>query len=165
MIIFVTVGTQHPFDRLIKSVDFWAENNRYTNVFAQTGRSKYRAQFVDTFDFIPPDEFHNRFQAADFIIGHAGMGTIITAMEYGKPLLMMPRDTSRGEHTTNHQMDTVRHFALSQYNIDIAYSGTELIRKIDMLVKKPRGKLTPFTRTPSLALIEAIQNFIENCEK
>ena len=38
-----------------------------------------------------PEEYQRRFAEADLIVGHAGMGTIIAALELGKPLLMLPR--------------------------------------------------------------------------
>ena len=37
MKIFATVGTQLPFDRLIRGLDSWAECNPEVEVFAQIG--------------------------------------------------------------------------------------------------------------------------------
>jgi UDP-N-acetylglucosamine transferase subunit ALG13 len=34
------------------------------------------------------------------------MGTILTALELGKPLILMPRRSDLGEHRNDHQRDT-----------------------------------------------------------
>jgi len=38
------------------------------------------------------------------------MGSIVTAMEFGKPIVIMPRDHERGEHRNGHQMATAQRF-------------------------------------------------------
>ena len=40
--IFATVGTQLPFDRLIVALDQWAASSPDVEVFAQIGRGEYR---------------------------------------------------------------------------------------------------------------------------
>ncbi len=50
-------------------------------------------------------------QAATAIVAHAGMGTILTALEMGKPLLVMPRRAALGEHRNDHQLATASRFA------------------------------------------------------
>jgi hypothetical protein len=44
--IFVTVGTQGQFDRLIRTVDEWADARGRTDLFAQTGPAVYRSHRV-----------------------------------------------------------------------------------------------------------------------
>ena len=46
--------------------------------------------------------------AAELVVAHAGMGSVITAGEHGKPIVLLPRLGSRGEHTNDHQVDTAR---------------------------------------------------------
>ncbi len=158
--IFVTVGEQLPFDRLLKTVDIWAYENNIAEVFAQTGKSKYQPDYIEYIDFLSPADFSDRFRTADHIIGHAGMGTIITAMEYGKPLLVMPRDAALGEHRNNHQLDTVKRFASSQL-FDVVYNGEELAEKMTTLLQESERKITKRdTCCTSSLLIETIRNFI-----
>jgi UDP-N-acetylglucosamine transferase subunit ALG13 len=47
---------------------------------------------------------------ADAIVAHAGMGTILNALQLGKPLLVMPRRAALGEHRNEHQSATARRF-------------------------------------------------------
>jgi len=42
------------------------------------------------------------------ILAHAGMGTILTAVDLGKPILVMPRRADQGEHRNDHQLATAR---------------------------------------------------------
>ncbi|MCI5118110.1 MAG: hypothetical protein D3913_09140 [Candidatus Electrothrix sp. LOE1_4_5] len=158
--IFVTVGTQLPFDRLIRAVDLWAGKTRTIDVFAQTGKGKYQPDNIEYKNFLSPSEFETQMRAARCVVSHAGMGTIITAMEYAKPLLVMPRDATLGEHRNNHQMDTAKRFA-SRQHFEVAYNEKELGRKISVILQKSGGKAYKGVPcSPSSTLIEAIRNFI-----
>lgn len=103
--IFVTVGTQLPFDRLIKALDQYF-NKKSESVFAQTGYSRYQARNIKTQPFLSPTKTEEMFKQADFIIAHAGMGSILTALKYRKNIIVIPRKASLGEHRNEHQLAT-----------------------------------------------------------
>jgi UDP-N-acetylglucosamine transferase subunit ALG13 len=105
--IFLTVGTQLPFDRLVKQVDWWAGVHP-CKVFAQIGNSTVKPRNIEWRDFLDIEEANERIRSADLLITHAGMGTILTRLEAGKPLIVMPRIASLGEHRNDHQLATVR---------------------------------------------------------
>ena len=42
----------------------------------------------------------------ELVVAHAGMGTVITAGEHGKPIVLLPRRAPLGEHNNDHQADT-----------------------------------------------------------
>ena len=109
--IFVTVGTQGQFDRLIRTVDEWAGLRGRTDVFAQTGPSDYRPEHIRSKPFIDPTEFRKHVESASLVIAHAGMGSIITALEFGKHIIVMPRRADLGEHRNDHQVATAKRFA------------------------------------------------------
>lgn len=109
--IFVTVGTQLPFDRLISAIDAWAGADKDREVFAQIGPSRLRPRNIQSAEFVSPHECTARMLAASVVVAHAGMGTILTALEMGKPLLVMPRRAALGEHRNDHQLATARRFA------------------------------------------------------
>ena len=108
--ILLSVGTQLPFDRLVRAVDEWAETTGHTDVVAQVGPSTYLPRVLNAFPFLGPDAFRELQSAATIMISHAGMGSILTAMEYGKPIIVMPRDHARGEHRNGHQLATAERF-------------------------------------------------------
>jgi UDP-N-acetylglucosamine transferase subunit ALG13 len=112
-VIFVTVGTQVAFDRLITAVDEWAGAAVGREVFAQIGPTRLRPRHIEYAPFVSPQECTERMLAAKAIVAHAGMGTILTALEMGKPLLVMPRRAALGEHRNDHQLATAHRFAVS----------------------------------------------------
>ena len=71
--IFVTVGTDLPFNRLVRTVDAWASENMRTDVFAQIGRTDWVPPYLPHAAFLTPPEFHKQFSQASIIIAHAGM--------------------------------------------------------------------------------------------
>lgn len=109
--IFVTVGTELPFDRLVRPIDEWAAANHRDDVFAQIGPSNWRPKHIDWAKFLDASECRRRIAQARVVIAHAGMGTILIARELGKPILVMPRRADLNEHRTDHQMGTVRELA------------------------------------------------------
>jgi UDP-N-acetylglucosamine transferase subunit ALG13 len=109
-LIFVTVGTQFSFDRLIMAVDAWAERNRSENVVGQIGHGRYKPSYIDAYPFIVPAEFQRYQNEARLLISHAGMGAILNALEGAKPLIVMPRKVDLGEHRNDHQLATARRF-------------------------------------------------------
>ena len=130
--IFVTVGTQLSFDRLIAAVDAWAGAAPGRAVFAQTGPSRLSPRHIEHARFISPQECRERMMAADAIVAHAGMGTILSALEFGKPLLVMPRRAALGEHRNDHQLATAHRFA-ELGRIKVAFDETELPLRLDEL--------------------------------
>lgn len=104
--IFVTVGTQLSFDRLIKAIEKWAIEQNYSDCVFQVGEQGYRPKIGKVFDFISGKEADEYFNNADVVIGHAGMGTILSCLSEGKPLVVMPRLYSLNEHRNDHQLAT-----------------------------------------------------------
>ena len=104
--IFATVGTQLPFDRLILGLDQWAASNPDVEVFAQIGDRGRQPEHIDWAREIDPQEFRERLHECDTVVAHAGMGTIISAIELGKRVIVMPRRASLAEHRNDHQLAT-----------------------------------------------------------
>ena len=105
--IFLTLGTQLPFDRLVREVD--AVAGRIDEpIFGQIGRSQFAPVNFPFVAELSPHEFQQRIRAARVIIGHAGVGTILAARRENKPLLMMARLSANAEHRNDHQVATAR---------------------------------------------------------
>lgn len=109
--IYLTVGTQLPFDRLVELVDRFCATRPELEVFGQIGNGRYRPRHFDHTPLVSPSESRAHFQRADMVIAHVGIGSIFTALELGKPILMMPRLARHGEHRDDHQEQTLRHFS------------------------------------------------------
>jgi UDP-N-acetylglucosamine transferase subunit ALG13 len=130
--IFVTVGSDTPFDRLVKAVDRWAFGNGRRDVYAQIGKNSWKPQFVAYTEMLGPSDFKRHVMAAKVIVAHAGMGTILSALQFQKPLLVMPRRGPKGETRNDHQYDTA--LKLSGIDgIDVALDECELIQKLETI--------------------------------
>ena len=110
--VFVTVGAQMAFDRLVHAVDRWAATTeREVEVFAQIGPSDDPPTHVPHVASMGPADFAERMAWADVVVSHAGMGTIISALVDGTPLVLLPRLGARQETRNDHQVATVARFA------------------------------------------------------
>ena len=139
--IFLTVGTQFPFDRLVKAVDDLFDRGLiHEQVVAQIGDSKYRPRHFEAVASLDKSAFDRNIRHASAIISHAGMGTIATALEHSKPLLAMPRRKKYGEVVNDHQVVLAIKFEALGH-ILLARDETELADKIAGLksfVPRPR---------------------------
>jgi UDP-N-acetylglucosamine transferase subunit ALG13 len=106
-VIFVTVGTQLAFPRLISAMDSLAPQLA-EEVIAQIGPDTGAYSNVKPQANVTPDEFEHLFTSARLVVGHAGIGTILSAKRFGKPLVLMPRRHALGEHRNDHQMATAQ---------------------------------------------------------
>ena len=109
--VFLTVGTQLPFDRLVKLVDDVSSEFNYISFFGQIASTDYVPKNFDFRDFLDLEEYAKRFSEADLIVGHAGMGTIINCLGKNKPFAMMSRRSDLGEHRNDHQLATFLKFS------------------------------------------------------
>ncbi len=157
--IFVTVGTQLGFDRLVSAMDEWAAANPSTEVFIQIGAGAYRPLHCRFVEYTPQSQWEELFVAAERVVSHAGMGTILKSLDWGKPLIVMPRLAAQGEHRNDHQLATAKRFA-SFENVTVVSNAEELAAALDA----PVPVLTPAqesTTNPRLAaLLQEIRAFI-----
>lgn len=129
--IFATVGTQLPYDRLIRALDEWAMLNPAVDVFAQTGVTEYKPKHMRWARLVSKDSFLDHLQAADTVVAHAGMGTIITGVEYGKRTIVMPRRAEFGEHRNDHQLGTARRMS-HLHGLQVVQDAEELADALDL---------------------------------
>jgi len=156
-LILVTVGAQMPFDRLIRAVDAWAESTGRRDVFAQIGTTGWRPRHIEWAAFLTPADFRARVEAASLLVAHAGMGSILTALELGRPILVMPRRGDLMETRNDHQVATAKQFE-KQGRVAVAMDETDLVDRLNSMNVVAGG--TPISRHASPALIHAIRSFI-----
>lgn len=154
--IFVTIGTQAPFDRLICAVDEIAASLDEP-VIAQVYKSSYQPKYIKTVDFLAPGEFNKLFEEARIIVAHAGMGTIISALIKKKPIIVFPRLASWGEHRNEHQMATAMKMNELGY-VYVAYDSRQLSR---WMLNKELKPLYELGTTISERLVRSLIQFME----
>lgn len=161
--IFLTVGTQLPFDRLVKALDQWCKDNPAEEVFgqiAEPGSNGYKPENFEWESFIDPIEFGKKYEQAEVIVAHAGMGAIITALTKSKPIIITPRQAEYAEHRNDHQMATANRFK-DRANISVAYNDKELSSLLNCM--KQNISSTTFEKINEFAedrLILSLREFI-----
>jgi UDP-N-acetylglucosamine transferase subunit ALG13 len=162
--IFATVGTQLPFDRLLLGLDTWAAANPGIPVLAQAGASKRRFRHIETVGHLSQADFRDRFETARLVVAHAGMGTILSAAELGKPLILMPRRAKFGEHRNDHQQDTALEMARLT-NVTVVEDGEALHTELDLALARgfeAQCMLAPAVGGDLFPLMDVIRDFVWN---
>ena len=131
--IFLTVGTLFNFDRLVESVDKAIGTGIIKDeVFAQISDGKYIPKNMEYVEILDKNEFDKKLIEADSLLSHAGMGSITMALNYDKPILVMPRLKKYGEHVNDHQLGTAIKFR-DLGHVLVAVESDELPAKIEEL--------------------------------
>jgi len=100
----VTIGLLYGFDRLIKEMDEIA-GRMDEEVIMQIGETAYEPKNARYFRFASKEEMDGLYDDARVVVCHAGVGSILTALEHGKPVIAVPRRKKYGEHIDDHQLD------------------------------------------------------------
>lgn len=132
--IFVTVGTQLPFDRFIEILDSYASKSKQ-KIIAQIGDAGFIPEHIQWEKFYEPDEMEELFDKAQIVISHAGIGSIISCLRRKKTIVVFPRLKCYGEHRNDHQLDTVESFESVQgvYPVKTREELEELLTRLETL--------------------------------
>ena len=155
--IFATIGTQLPFDRFIRILDNIAPL-LHEEIVAQVHHGNYQPKSIKTVDLLPPDEFEKIFNKARLIVAHAGMGTILSALQQDKPIILFPRIAALGEHRNEHQLATAKKIRKRGW----VYVATEEDELKSMLLNPDLRSLCHIGDIADDSLIESLTDFIEN---
>ena len=162
MNIFITVGAQMPFDRLIEAVDAWAASQQGVDrhsLFAQIGETGYRPAHIEFVEMLEPPEFRKRVLWADVLVAHAGIGSILTALQYGKPILVMPRLGRLKETRNDHQVATALRFK-EMNKVAVAMDESEIPAQLAVL--PTLGRTERISPRASDELIATIYGYIHS---
>lgn len=110
--ILVSVGTHNQgFERLVRAMDELAAELEET-VIIQYGSSTYIPVHAEHFQWATSQQMWELTCQARVIVCHAAAGAIISGLQAGKPLVVVPRSKEYSEHIDDHQMQLA--FALHQ---------------------------------------------------
>ena len=155
--IFITVGTQLAFPRLMDIMDSWAGANPGVEVFAQTGPGAVGLSHMRAADFLPPAQADEYFRRAELIVSHAGMGSILTALQYRKPIIIFPRKAEFGEHRNDHQMATAKRME-ARAGVNVAWDEPALRALLDS--RGQGGDVGDIPEFASPELISRLRDFL-----
>ncbi|WP_296708800.1 glycosyltransferase [Rhodoblastus sp.] len=151
--IFLTVGTQLPFDRLIKLVDDLVPELD-EEVVGQIGFGKYQPKNMHWTSSLTAVEFDKRAAEASVIVSHAGIGSVLTAKRFRKPIVVFPRAATLGEHRNDHQLATASllfgrpgiYIANNAASLGTALRQAHTLRRPTNEESAERGQLVSFLR-------------------
>ncbi|MEE9330715.1 MAG: glycosyltransferase [Methylophilaceae bacterium] len=148
---------QLPFDRLVMRVDEWAKNNSVNDIFAQIGDTSHVPENINYAPYLTPSEAEEMFQKSEVIVSHAGMGSVLNALKYKKPIIAMPRLASKGEHRNEHQLATAKWISDID-GITIAWDEDELLELLDSVDNLKSGSAISNYASPEL--IQNLRRFL-----
>lgn len=157
--IFLTVGSQMPFDRLVAAVDAWAARNDGNEVYAQIGDTHFKPKVIQFVRSLTPVQFVEKVMTSQLVVAHAGMGSILTALEHAKPLVLLPRRFDLKETRNDHQIATAKWLG-QRAGIFAAESEADIGRLIELALDTA-STVAPLASSASSQLIERIARFIE----
>ena len=159
--IFLTVGTHEPFDRLVQAVDDWCATRMDSpDIFGQiSARAGYQPKNFNSVATLGPNDYQRAFGEAEFVISHAGMGSIITALSLKKPIAILPRRGHLNETRNDHQFVTMKCFR-DKPGIYAAEDETGLPNLLDRLVGGDLATNNGISPFASQELIDALRGFI-----
>lgn len=157
--IFATVGTQLPFDRLLSALDAWAAAHPDVPVTAQTGVTQTRYAHLTCHSYLDQAGFAAHMAQASVIVAHAGMGTILSAAEAGKPLILMPRRADCGEHRNDHQRATAAEMAVLS-NVTVIDKACDLAPALAAALASTGTAQPLLPATASPRLLDTLKEFI-----
>ncbi len=110
--IFVTVGTtDYDFSRLFRQIDKLVTGDLMTDVTAQIGQSRYQPLHYMWQRFFPAPAVHKYLTEAEYIICHAGSGTLNECLELKKKVIVVPRQHRYQEAPDDHQLEMAQHLS------------------------------------------------------
>ncbi len=128
--IYVTVGTHdQPFTRLVKAMDEIAAEIE-ERVIIQRGSSPYTPRHAEYVDIVSREEAEAYMREARLVVAQGGCGTVLTAIQMGKPLIVVPRRREYHEHIDDHQVEFARAME-GRKGIRVVYDEKELVSAMD----------------------------------
>jgi len=158
-VIFVTVGTQLPFERLVAAVDAWSgRREQRLDVLVQVGSGRADYPNVRCVPSLDGPRYAEIIAEAQIMVAHAGTGSILTALDRGVPVIVMPRDHLRGEHRDDHQSQTARQLEKMGL-VSVAWDEADLPGMIDSELAKPQQSRV--SRKRSTELVDYLRSYLQ----
>ena len=147
--IFLSTGTQLPFDRIIRWIDDWLDSSPYNDkIIVQSIKGEYKPRNIVLIERISKVEFDSYIKMTDIFISHAGIGNLMAAFSSSKSVIVVPRRYDLNEHRSDHQVATLEKFKdfsgvipVSNYE-DFVATLMEIVQSefhSDIKVNKPKS--------------------------
>jgi UDP-N-acetylglucosamine transferase subunit ALG13 len=162
--IFVTIGSAVKgieFTRLIKKMDEVADRLD-EEVVMQIGSVPYEPQNAKYFRYTSYQENLSYFQKASLVIGHGGTGTILNALKFQIPIVVVPRRHHYGEHVDDHQVELAQRLGGNEL-IEVVYELEDLESAVKKMLERSKKVGKGKTYAERDALIKTLKDFVDRC--
>ena len=149
------------FTRLIRKMDEVA-GRLDEEVVMQIGSVPYEPQNAKHFSHTSYQESLSYFQNASLVVGHGGAGTILNALRFHVPIVVVPRSQRFGEHFDDHQVELAERLVGNEL-IKVVYDIEELESAVKEMLEKGKKVDKEKTSSERAALIKTIRDFINRC--
>ena len=154
--VFITLGTQDKeFPRLLDMVEKLIDKGVIKGeVIAQIGSTKYKSDKIKLIKYMERCDLVQYIDNCEYLICHAGVGTIMDALSLNKKIIAVPRLSMYKEHVNDHQLDIVREFS----KMGLILDGSDL----EKAVKKVNKFQTKKYKSNTKNFINIIEDYIDN---
>jgi beta-1,4-N-acetylglucosaminyltransferase len=161
-LIFVTIGSAVKgieFTRLIKKMDEIAGKIN-EEVIMQIGMVPYEPKHGPFFKYCSYQESLKYFEKASVVVGHCGTGTILNALHFQKPIIIVPRRAEFGElNRDDHQIEIAQRLeGTPQIHVVYKLEDLEGMVKRVLLARRAEEKGNSFPERERL--IKMIRGFL-----
>jgi len=152
-LIYVTVGAHYqPFTRLVAKMDEIAHELE-EEVVIQRGATCYTPRYARWSDYVTQSTAERFIQESRLVVSHAGIGTIILALQSGTPIVIVPRLKKYDEHIDDHQLEIAAALE-DRPGVRVVY---DLAKLNEALIHSERPRPSPNRED----LIRAVREFID----
>jgi len=159
--ILVTLGTQDKeFTRLLKEIDRLIDNKIINDkVIVQAGYTKYKSKNMLIFDYLPKKELEEYMKEANFIITHAGVGSVFDALKKDKKVIAVARLSKYKEHNNDHQLELLEEFSKEKLIIPVVEMD-----ELEPAIKKIDSFIPNKYESNNQKMVDLVSNYIDNNE-
>lgn len=149
------------FTRLIKKMDEVA-GRLDEEVVMQIGSIPYEPQHAKYFSHTSYQESLSYFQKASLVIGHGGAGTILNALRFQIPIVVVPRSQRYGEHFDDHQMELANRLVGNEF-IKVVYDIENLESAVKEMLERSKTIDKGKVYAEREVLIKTLKDFVMHC--
>jgi UDP-N-acetylglucosamine transferase subunit ALG13 len=154
--IFASVGNAtQPFERFLRMVDEAAGRTGRTALIQTGGRGAFQPSHSDAVDFVTRERFEELLRYADYVVTHAGVGSVMSAVRLGKLPIVVARRKGLGEHVNDHQLE-LAHELSSLGWCRVVVNPDELVA----CFQQPPAAVVPGEQISNQRMRELVSDFI-----
>jgi len=149
------------FTRLIRKMDEVA-GRLDEEVVMQIGSVPYEPKNAKYFSHTSYQESLSYFQKASLVVGHGGIGTILNALRFQVPIVVVPRRRHYGEHFDDHQVELSQQLVGNEL-IKVVYDIEDLESAVKEMLEKGKKVGQRKTSPEKEILIKTLRDFVSRC--